>query len=678
MKKIKAIVTFLLLAVLVFTACAKEPNNTVSETEAPTRTATAEPTEVPTETPEATDEPDEPEETPEPTEDPETETPTPTAPVGATVAPTSTPAIAQISTQTWALNEVTLNSSKKYSDPYRDVDVDLILTDGTTVYKVPCFWDGKEVWKCRFYCPTAGSWTYHTECTDTSDSGLHNRKGNVTVTKNNSSYPLYKNGFVKTNGSKYFVYDNGTPFFYLGDTHWSLGQESVTKVKTMAAKRSEQKFTVIQSEPIGAGFTLNNGVQQSDMSGLRKYDEKFAAIANNGLVHANAQFFYPSEMETLIKNSGGYSKTVVGTAGGKNMYKLSENAVKELQRLTRYWVARYTAYPVMWTLGQEVDDDFYWSTSSHPDWSYANNPYLFVAEYIRQYDPYQHPLTAHQENTGATKVNNSAFKKVKGHTWYAAQWSPNTAGQYDRSVVSEYWSQSKPTVLYEGRYCYLWTKNFGARAQGWIAYLTGMYGYGWGGQDTWSYTNTYNESSDSNDFGNLDIIHASEKQWASYEDSYSYVSVIEMGYMHQFFTEKVGDWWNLIPDVDEKSVSITRDGSAFSAIAATQDKSKCVIYFYNTSSRTELDPDGKNSYHRKDKNKEYPYYNSPYPEKANSSSPLATGKVNGLKNGTYTVTWFNPVSNQYTSGGTVTVSGNSVRLPQKPYSGDMVMLLTKN
>lgn len=679
MKKTRWIIATLLLFILVFTACTKEPSGTVTETETPAQTkVTPEPTAEPTSTPEETEEPDSTEE-PDDTEDPADETATPTAPTGATVVPTTKPQTASISTQTWALNEVTLNSDKKYSDAYRDVDVDLILTNGKTMYKIPCFWNGSTVWKCRFYCPTAGSWSYYTECTDTANSGLHNQKCNITVTANTSSYPLYKNGFVKTNGSKYFVYDNGTPFFYLGDTHWSLGEETVAKVQTMAAKRSEQQFTVIQSEPIGAGFTLSNGVQQSDMSGLKKYDQKFAAIAENGLVHANAQFFYPSQMATFIENNGGYSKTSVGTASGKKMYKLSDQAIEELKRLTRYWVARYTAYPVMWTLGQEVDNDFYWERGdNHTEWSYVNNPYLLVAEYIRQYDPYQHPLTAHQENTGATKVNNSAFKNTAEHTWYAAQWSPNTSGQYDESVVTEYWNQSKPTVLYEGRYCYLWTKNFGARAQGWIAYLSGMYGYGWGGQDTWSYKNTYNENTDSNDYNYLETICADEKKWATYEDSYSYTSTTEMGYMHKFFEEKVGDWWNLLPENASKVTIQASNIQVYTAVAATSKKDKAVIYFYNTASRTELDTEGKNRYHSKDKNKEYPYYNSPYPENANSSYPKETGGIYGLKNGTYTVTWFNPVTNAYSSGGTINVSSNMARLPQKPSSGDMVMLLTKN
>lgn len=42
-----------------------------------------------------------------------------------------------------------------------------------------------------------------------------------------------------------------------------------------------------------------------------------------------------------------------------------------------------------------------------------------------------------------------------------------------------------------------------------MAYLNGMYGYGWGGQDTWSYLNPYGENEDSND--GVDTVTADEK-----------------------------------------------------------------------------------------------------------------------------------------------------------------------
>ena len=64
-------------------------------------------------------------------------------------------------------------------------------------------------------------------------------------------------------------------------------------VETICEKRVSQGFTVYQSEPIGAKFDFTNGITEEDMAGLADYDEKFRIIAENGFVHANAQFFSP-------------------------------------------------------------------------------------------------------------------------------------------------------------------------------------------------------------------------------------------------------------------------------------------------------------------------------------------------------------------------------------------------
>ncbi len=581
-------------------------------------------------------------------------------------------------TETWMLNEVVLVSDKKYDDPYRDIDVDLVLSGNGKTYTVPCFWDGKNVWRGRFYCPDEGVYTYTTTCTDTSNKGLHNQTSTVTVSKYSGTLELYKRGFIKAE-NKYFVYDDGTPFFYLGDTHWGLGNEELDKVQKMVKTRSEQGFTVIQSEPIGATFNLVDGVDLSDIAGFHLFDAKFAAIANAGLVHANAEFFFPSEMETFIKKNGGYTKEPVGkTNDGTVMHGLSDNVKAELKRLSRYWVARYSAYPVMWTLAQEVDNDFYWEKreASHGKWSYVNNPYKLIAEYINSYDAYKHPLTAHQENTEKTIVKNSAFNDVSAHNWFAAQWSMSVRSDVEKEFIKEYYDSAKPVVLYESKYCYLWTKNFGARAQGYIAYLSGMCGYGWGGQDTWNYTSTYDENT-SNKPDGLDKIWADEKKMATYDDALSYCSAAQMGYMRRFFESKVGQWNDLIPST-HSGVTFSPHQWAFGVVAATKEKDKAVLYLYNTDSSARLDTEGANRYHPSDTAKKYPYYNSPYPEVANSHIPRNSGIISGIQNGTYTLTWFNPVTNEYSAGGNLTVNGGSVQLPVKPYGGDMVLLIEKS
>lgn len=100
------------------------------------------------------------------------------------------------------------------------------------------------------------------------------------------------------------------------------------------------------------------------------------------------------------------------------MHTISDD---DLARLCRYWAARYGAYPVLWTLSQECDNDYYYGTTGQFVFTAETNPWKKVAQYLHSYDPYQHPLSAHQENSANTLASNSAFRSVEGHNWWAAQ-----------------------------------------------------------------------------------------------------------------------------------------------------------------------------------------------------------------------------------------------------------------
>ena len=488
---------------------------------------------------------------------------------------------------TWVANELVLNAQKTYADPFRDVEVSLKLTNGTDTLTVPGFWDGANVWRVRFVCPEAGQWTYETVSTDTTDAGLHGVKGTLTCTAYTGKTELYRHGFVKTDPARRcFAYADGTPFFYLGDTHWSLGGENAGLVTKMADQRAKQGFTVVQSEPIDAAFKMAEDISEDSMPGFAAYDELFQIIAEHGLVHANASFFFPSFMEAAVLNHGGYTDRLVGTLTHEDkeyaFYEISDEAKNYLRLISRYWVARYGAYPVFWTMGQEVDAGFYWHLSPNRHWCKLNNPYLYAAEYTGAYDAYHHPLSAHQENTGHTVASSSVFRDVAAHSWWAVQWQLGFHYPLDCATPKDYYEngQGKPVVYYEGKYCYLWTKNYGARVQGWMAYLSGMCGYGWGGQDTWSYRNTYSEDADSGD--GVDLITAAEKRDATYESSLTLPSSYQVGYMRAFLENAVGNWFDLVPRWNDKTY-LDHPDRVLALCASTEDQSKTVCYFYQTA-----------------------------------------------------------------------------------------------
>ena len=558
--------------------------------------------------------------------------------------PVVDPTQSVVETETWRAFELSFIAENGYADPFTDVTLDLLLIGDGKQYTIPAFWDGGNVWKARAACPKAGAWYYKTVCSDPSDAGLHNRTGRIECAQYSGDLDVYKHGFPTTGaGEKYFTYADGTPFFYLGDTHWSLGDETPDMVREITAKRAQQGFTVIQSEPIGEKFDLTDGVTEADLEGFHAYDEKFKIIADAGLTHANAEFFYPSGMARLIEKHGGYSdKAISGVLNGKEttVYDLSDEAKGYLEALSRYWAARYGAYPVMWTLGQEVDKDFYSERDPSRPWNALNNPYKLVAEYISVYDVYSHPLTAHQEYSGLTSAygsggernekltaynggaNPSSFRDVPAHTFYAAQWSPSLVGGDGTGVQKDFWynAQGKPAINYEGRYCYLWTKNFGARAQGWLAYLNGMYGYGWGGQDTWSYLNPYGKNEDSDD--GVDVITAEEKTAATWRDSLEYPSSYQVGYMRSFLED--GKWWELIPRFDNKAYFVP-EKNVYSVCASNKENTEIVLYFYSftdpsVAQRVNTTENGGN----------------------------ATGTVGMLRPNTeYAYQWFDPITGAY-------------------------------
>ncbi len=610
--------------------------------------------------------------------------------------------------ETWVANELVLVSDKWYSDAYNDVDVDLILTNGTVTYEVPGFWDGGKIWKVRFACPTAGQWTYTTVCTDTENTGLHNITNTLTCTLYSGNLDIYKHGFVTTSyGKKYFTYADGTPFFYLGDTHWSLGGETLEMVEAITQKRVEQGYNVYQSEPLGVRFDLSDGVNIKDITGLRQFDEKFKIIADAGLTHANAQFFFSSQMNTFIKKFGGYSNTVVGTithnhdnyaeTGTKQhpIYDLSDEAKAALERLSRYWVARYSAYPVMWTMAQEIDNDYFWQNSGsngHPEWAYVNNPYRYVAEYMGKYDPYTHPLSAHMEHSGfganntvadsGDPMTSSAFNDIGAHDWFAAQWK----SLYDGSDVSDiakiaqnFWNSSKISINYEGKYWYLATKDFGARAQGWGSILSGMFGHGWGGQDTWCYLSTYDESVDSyygTSSSYLDIITPEEKQEKTWKDALNSASSNEMAIMKNFFEETVGDWWNLIPRFEDKNYLTRQTESvrvgvlswesygSYAVVASNSDNTKIVAYFYNFTD--ESIAENANTFKGND-----------YRGNAKDVGTFTGTFGNLTANSTYNYQWFNPITGKVVSEGTFTANSSGKWDAGNKDTCDMVLYISK-
>lgn len=526
----------------------------------------------------------------------------------------------------WKMLEITLNSSKTYTDPFNQVELSATFfgPDGKVIIR-PAFWDGGMIWKVRFAPTAVGRWRMMTSCSDPSNRGLNKVHETIQCIPYAGSLAIYQHGFLKVSQNKrYFIYDDGTPFFYLGDTHWIYIREhfDTSNVKGVASqfryivdKRVAQGFTVYQTEAIqspqgiSAGSQephcdFTDGVSDQDMAGFRNIDRKFQYLADKGLVNANSAICWALEP---ADNPAIYTESYMAKLG-------------------RYWAARYGAYPVMWTIAQEIDRNMY----HHYD-SATIRKWFRAAEAIANNDAYHHPLTAHMENTSSTIASTSWWGRKPYHNWWAIQWQEGIRGDISR-IAKDFWdfSPAKPSVLYESAYEGFWTDAKGARGAGYKAFQSGMFGYGYGANGVWN--DLY--SKDPPDYGTAYEMPVRYLGW--YEGA-NLPGAEQLIFFKRFYTRI--DWWTLVPRFSDTAWSDFADKGQ--ALIATSGNDTYVVYFYNRVP--------------------------------------ATGILKHLQqNATYKARWYNPRTGDFTPIGTFRSSDTRWIVPDKPDDDDWVLLVEKN
>lgn len=280
----------------------------------------------------------------------------------------------------WKVYEIDLTTSKSYSNPYYDVQVEAIFRGpNEEVIKRPAYWYQGTVWKVRFAPTVIGLWNYETYCNDSENSDF-NSNGQVECVAYSGDKDIYKHGFIQaTEGKLYLEHADETPFFWLGDTHWyfahlerlneSNKEGFESQFKGMIDRRVEQGYTVYQSNlniddsSDGSVFFLEDHyfTQIDPDFFINELDPKMEYIADSGLV------------PTL----------------GFSWYQFIDNHEEDMVQLATYIIARYGAYPIIWSLGGEIP-----GTDESTKENYLE-VWRNVAQQIQSDDAYNHPQTVH-------------------------------------------------------------------------------------------------------------------------------------------------------------------------------------------------------------------------------------------------------------------------------------------
>jgi Protein of unknown function (DUF4038)/Domain of unknown function (DUF5060) len=285
--------------------------------------------------------------------------------------------------------ERTFTSHKSYADPFNDVDVDVVFSRGQENWRVPTFWRGANQWTVRFAPPSSGEYTYRLESTDKNNTELNGHEARVDITAR-------PHGMLRVAANKrYFEHDDGTPFYWLGDTWWTGLSDRLSwdGFQKLTANRKTKGFTVVQ---IVAGLVPSNEEQAPVDPG---FHNEGGAVWDPDFKDINPKYFDFADRRIQLLVDAGIAPAIVGAWH----QALGQMGVAKMEKHWRYIIARYGAYPVFWVVGGEVFDPpeeigrklpgivLYGKLTDlrSPGWTE-------VTRYVRATDPYHHPVTVHE------------------------------------------------------------------------------------------------------------------------------------------------------------------------------------------------------------------------------------------------------------------------------------------
>jgi len=281
--------------------------------------------------------------------------------------------------QQWTVFETSWETTKKYDNPFVDVQVNVVFECKNQKWSVPAFWAGDNRWSVRFAPPVVGDFIYYPESSDKSNPDLNGKEQSIKVIPYQGENSLLEHGFLQISENKsFFEHADGKPFLWLGDTWWKGLCKRMTweGFQELTADRKAKGFNVVQ---IVCGPYPDENMMEVrwENEGGKPYETKDFSVVNPG---------YFDYADRRIKHlvDAGIVPVIVGGWGRPQSGGRSTLAQVGLEGFKRHWrniIARYGAYPTIWMLGGEVKDSY--------------GPWSELAKYLKDTDPYNHILCYH-------------------------------------------------------------------------------------------------------------------------------------------------------------------------------------------------------------------------------------------------------------------------------------------
>jgi len=249
------------------------------------------------------------------------------------------------------------------ANPYRDVTATATLTPPAGgARSIPLFWDGGTTWKLRFSPDATGSWSWSVA---SSDAGLDGQSGSFTCVAS------MNRGSITAMGSApyHFQYEDGTPMWFMGDTMWRAGEHVLSESLDRASYfhyvdvRAAQGFNYVHANVGRCALRLLDG---GGNEGGVMFDGSVGGTVNPG---------YFQELDTRVAYTNQAGITLGYVLGWSQDWAAFASAADRLL-YTRYVVARYSAYNVVFIVAGEYNEEL------------TADDYRDIAAEIEAHDPH--------------------------------------------------------------------------------------------------------------------------------------------------------------------------------------------------------------------------------------------------------------------------------------------------
>lgn len=352
----------------------------------------------------------------------------------------------------WDFFELSL-PGPTHGNPFIGIDFTAEFKQGEQVFDVEGFYDGDGIFKIRFMPDKEGTWTYKTKSNSAELDAKQGRFECVAASPDN-------HGPVRVRNQFHFAYEDSTPFFPFGTTHYEWPFQSEKVKNEIFEKTKNSPFNKVR-------FLVIPPYNQRYIEGPDKLDcFPFVGSSKDNwdFSRFNPEFFQNIEKcISQLRDINVQADIILFRPYDKGKWGFDTMSDETNDRYVRYCVARFAAFRnVWWSLANE---NSFIKSMTDDDWDR-----LF--QIVQAKDPYAHLRSIHNANLiydyskpWVTHVSLQYYMAVR---FFGV--SPLLRDIYKKPIVHD-------EINYEGDSDSRWGQLSGEEMvyRFWIAYIGGAY-----------------------------------------------------------------------------------------------------------------------------------------------------------------------------------------------------------